>query len=141
MGVFNGDLGIVRSINTYPFSIICPKATSFPTSVTHFLARVTAVYKRLRFISILGPFSRGIKRLNNILQQYLNPKDEEKSEKEHGDLVFREGDKVMQIKNNYQLEWEIRSKYGVTAVYKRLRFISILGPFSRGITTAGYSLP
>ncbi|MCI8299120.1 MAG: ATP-dependent RecD-like DNA helicase [Lachnospiraceae bacterium] len=67
-------------------------------------------------IQVLTPMRKGllgVERLNNILQQYLNPKDEEKSEKEHGDLVFREGDKVMQIKNNYQLEWEIRSKYGL----------------------------
>ena len=36
-----------------------------------------------------------------------------KKEKEYGNGLFREGDKVMQIKNNYQLEWEIRSKYGL----------------------------
>ena len=44
---------------------------------------------------------------------YLNPADKRKREKEHGDTIFREGDKVMQTKNNYQLEWEIRSKYGL----------------------------
>lgn len=67
-------------------------------------------------IQVLTPMRKGllgVERLNNILQQYLNPQDGEKKEREHGDMVFREGDKVMQIKNNYQLEWEIRSKYGL----------------------------
>ena len=54
----------------------------------------------------------GVERLNSILQQYLNPPAPDKKEKEYGDKVFREGDKVMQIKNNYQLEWEVLSKYG-----------------------------
>ncbi len=39
--------------------------------------------------------------------------DKEKKEKEHGAVVFREGDKVMQTKNNYQIQWEIRSRYGI----------------------------
>lgn len=55
----------------------------------------------------------GVERLNQILQQYLNPADKRKEEKEYGEKVFRVGDKVMQIKNNYQLEWEIRTKYGL----------------------------
>lgn len=66
-------------------------------------------------IQVLTPMRKGllgVERLNNILQQYLNPPDQDKAEKEHGDIVFREGDKVMQIKNNYQLEWEIRSRHG-----------------------------
>jgi exodeoxyribonuclease V alpha subunit len=67
-------------------------------------------------IQVLTPMRKGllgVERLNHILQQYLNPQDGGKKEREHGDMVFREGDKVMQIKNNYQLEWEIRSKYGL----------------------------
>lgn len=67
-------------------------------------------------IQVLTPMRKGllgVERLNNILQRYLNPQDGSKKEREHGDMVFREGDKVMQIKNNYQLEWEIRSKYGL----------------------------
>ena len=50
----------------------------------------------------------GVERLNMVLQQYLNPPDNQKREKEHRQGLFREGDKVMQIKNNYQTEWEIR---------------------------------
>lgn len=68
-------------------------------------------------IQVLTPMRKGllgVERLNGILQQYLNPPDKSKREKEHGDMVFREGDKVMQTKNNYQLEWGIRTKFGLT---------------------------
>lgn len=67
-------------------------------------------------IQVLTPMRKGllgVERLNGILQMYLNPADKRKREKEHGSTIFREGDKVMQTKNNYQLEWEIRSKYGL----------------------------
>ena len=67
-------------------------------------------------IQVLTPMRKGllgVERLNSVLQMYLNPEDQSKREKEYGNMVFREGDKVMQIKNNYQLEWEIRSKYGL----------------------------
>ena len=67
-------------------------------------------------IQVLTPMRKGllgVERLNEVLQKYLNPADKKKREKEHGGGLFREGDKVMQIKNNYQLEWEIRGKYGI----------------------------
>ena len=67
-------------------------------------------------IQVLTPMRKGllgVERLNGILQQYLNPPSKEKKEREHGQGLFREGDKVMQIKNNYQLEWEIRGNYGI----------------------------
>ena len=67
-------------------------------------------------IQVLTPTRKGllgVERLNGILQQYLNPPDVKKAEKEHGSRTFRVGDKVMQIKNNYQLEWEISTKYGL----------------------------
>ncbi|MEE8825815.1 MAG: ATP-dependent RecD-like DNA helicase [Eubacteriales bacterium] len=67
-------------------------------------------------IQVLSPTRKGsvgVERLNRILQQYLNPPCEGRKEKEYGDRVFREGDKVMQTRNNYQLEWEIRGKYGI----------------------------
>lgn len=66
-------------------------------------------------IQVLTPMKRGnlgVERLNKILQRYLNPPEPGKKEREYGDKIFREGDKVMQTKNNYQLQWEIRSKYG-----------------------------
>ena len=67
-------------------------------------------------IQVLTPMRKGllgVERLNGILQQYLNPPAKDKKEREYGGHIFREGDKVMQIKNNYQMEWEIRSKYGI----------------------------
>ena len=67
-------------------------------------------------IQVLTPMRKGllgVERLNNILQQYMNPPNPQKEEKEYGDKKFRVGDKVMQIKNNYQLEWEIATKYGL----------------------------
>ncbi len=68
-------------------------------------------------IQVLTPMRKGllgVERLNGILQQYLNPPAKHKVEKEHGEMIFREGDKVMQIRNNYQLEWEIRTKFGLS---------------------------
>lgn len=67
-------------------------------------------------IQVLTPMRKGllgVERLNTILQEYLNPRSPEKKEKEYGAGLFREGDKVMQIKNNYQIEWEIRGAYGI----------------------------
>ena len=67
-------------------------------------------------IQVLAPMRKGVlgvERLNVILQQYLNPPNKKKAEKEYGEGLFRVGDKVMQIKNNYQLEWEIATKYGL----------------------------
>ena len=67
-------------------------------------------------IQVLTPMRKGllgVERLNTILQQYLNPPEMKKTEKEHGSRKFRVGDKVMQVKNNYQLEWEIATKYGL----------------------------
>lgn len=68
-------------------------------------------------IQILTPMRKGllgVERLNGILQQYMNPPSQQKREKEHGDAIFREGDKIMQTRNNYQLEWEIRTKFGLS---------------------------
>ena len=67
-------------------------------------------------IQVLTPMRKGllgVERLNTILQQYLNPPDAKKAEHEHGQTIVRVGDKVMQIKNNYQAEWEVRSRYNI----------------------------
>ena len=67
-------------------------------------------------IQIMTPMRKGalgVERLNEILQKYLNPPSPEKKERESGGTIFRTGDKVMQIKNNYQMEWELRNRYGV----------------------------
>ncbi len=67
-------------------------------------------------IQVLTPTRKGnlgVERLNEVLQSYLNPKSANKVEKELNGVIFREGDKVMQIKNNYKTPWEIRGRYGI----------------------------
>lgn len=67
-------------------------------------------------IQVLTPMRKGpigVEQMNKVLQYYLNPPDESKIEKEIGSRLFREGDKVMQIKNNYQLEWRKLNKYNI----------------------------
>ncbi|RKI81002.1 ATP-dependent RecD-like DNA helicase [bacterium 0.1xD8-71] len=67
-------------------------------------------------IQVLTPMRKGklgVEVLNGILQKYLNPPSPAKKECQVGDTLFREQDKVMQIKNNYQLEWEVVSRYGI----------------------------
>ncbi|MCR5404778.1 MAG: ATP-dependent RecD-like DNA helicase [Butyrivibrio sp.] len=67
-------------------------------------------------IQVLSPMKKGalgVIRLNSILQEYLNPPDPSKKEHLHGELLFREGDKVMQIRNNYQAVWEVIGNYNI----------------------------
>ena len=67
-------------------------------------------------IQVLTPMRKGnlgVETLNGILQRYLNPPSDAKKEYVSGDVLLREHDKVMQVKNNYQLEWEVVSKYGI----------------------------
>lgn len=67
-------------------------------------------------IQVLTPMRKGelgVAKLNEILQRYMNPPSADKKEKEFREVIFREGDKVMQIKNNYQMEWEIRNEYDI----------------------------
>lgn len=67
-------------------------------------------------IQIMTPMRKGalgVERLNGILQEHLNPKSPSKAEKESGGVIYRVGDKVMQVKNNYQMEWEIRGSHGI----------------------------
>ena len=67
-------------------------------------------------IQVLTPMRKGllgVERLNVILQEYINPPSKQKHEEEISGTLYREGDKVMQIKNDYNLEWEIKNRYGV----------------------------
>ena len=68
-------------------------------------------------IQVLTPSRKGelgVENLNKILQQYINPPAPNKREKQWGEMIFRENDKVMQIKNDYQIEWKIVTKKGLT---------------------------
>ena len=65
-------------------------------------------------VQVLTPMKKGpigVEALNEVLQKYVNPQSKDKRERLFGDMLLREGDKVMQTKNNYKLEWEIRGKY------------------------------
>lgn len=67
-------------------------------------------------IQIMTPMRKGalgVERLNGIFQGFLNPPAPDKKEKEVGHVIYRVGDKVMQIKNNYQIQWEIRNRYDI----------------------------
>ena len=67
-------------------------------------------------IQVLTPMRRGalgVETLNGILQAYLNPPTPSRKEIQIGETLFREGDKVMQTRNDYQLEWEVVSRYGI----------------------------
>ena len=67
-------------------------------------------------IQVLTPMRKGelgVERLNEVLQHYLNPASPKKNEKKIGSRIFREGDKVMQIRNDYQAEWEVTGRYGI----------------------------
>lgn len=74
------------------------------------------VHAEISDIQVLTPMRKGalgVENLNQVLQRYLNPPSKDKEEREHGSGLFRTGDKVMQIRNNYQLEWEIRNRFGI----------------------------
>jgi exodeoxyribonuclease V alpha subunit len=67
-------------------------------------------------IQIITPSHKGAagtEQLNAVLQKTLNPPDVRKREKKVRDVVFREGDKIMQIKNDYDIEWEKDGKSGM----------------------------
>lgn len=67
-------------------------------------------------IQVLTPTRKGnmgVVVLNRYLQNALNPPDKTKAEHYYGEDVFREGDKVMQVRNNYQAAWEITGKYNI----------------------------
>lgn len=69
----------------------------------------------IRDIQVLAPMKKGdlgVINLNRFLQANLNPADKEKKELPVRDMIFREGDKVMHIKNNYDLEWEMKTRSG-----------------------------
>ena len=74
------------------------------------------VHAPVRDIQVLTPMRKGVlgvENLNRELQNALNPPRENLREKEAGSIIFREGDKVMQIRNNYQKEWEVRGKFNI----------------------------
>ncbi len=74
------------------------------------------VHCQVQDIQVLTPMRKGnlgVERLNEVLQSVLNPPAKDKKEVTRGNITFREGDKVMQTRNNYQIEWEIPGNFGM----------------------------
>lgn len=93
-------------------SVIAEVTTMIKTRLPKF-----AGLKDYEGIQVLTPTRKGtlgVDNLNLVLQKALNPSHKDKTEKVYRDRLFREGDKVMQIKNNYNLSWRIMSQYGFT---------------------------
>ena len=84
-------------------------------------------YDFFKNIQVLTPTKKGMlgtKDLNKELQRTLNPEDDFKKEKAYGDTVFREGDRIMQIKNNYDIFWEKESENGTGVFNGELGYIT-----------------
>ena len=101
------------------FFVKCDEADTIIGGIIELIQRKLPQYVQAHpnEIQVMTPTRKGllgVERMNVILQKYLNPADEKKTEREINGRLFREGDKVMQIKNNYQLEWEICTRFGLT---------------------------
>jgi len=93
-------------------------------------------------IQVLTPMKKGplgVERLNRVLQRYLNPPEEGKAEKAYGERIFRVGDKVMQTKNDYDIPWEMRGRYGAAVRTGEGIFNGDLG-IIRGVSETGQTL-
>ena len=69
-------------------------------------------------IQVLSPMRKGILGVHNLnkkLQEKINPPAKDKKEREYGKTIFREGDKVMQLRNNYEARWEVYNEKGILA--------------------------
>ena len=104
---------IAKFIGTYIYSILLIISIAIQLVQQKLPGYVHADPSEIQVLTPMRKGLLGVERLNRILQEYLNPKAPEKKEYMRGEALFREGDKVMQIKNNYQAEWEIRGKYGM----------------------------
>ena len=74
---------------------------------------IGTTWKEIQVLTPMRKGNLGVEQLNKVLQESLNPSEPGKMEKEFPHGIFRQGDKVMQIRNNYQLEWEIIGKYNI----------------------------
>ncbi|MBR4435854.1 MAG: ATP-dependent RecD-like DNA helicase [Clostridia bacterium] len=105
--VNNGKMPSLGTEDDFQF-YFCPNAKVALDSVLN-LCGDYAYLGRSNDLQVLSPMKAnvlGVHNLNAELQKELNPPAEEKNEYTYGDTVFREGDRVMQIRNNYDLEWK-----------------------------------
>ncbi len=84
-------------------------------------------YDFFKNIQVLTPTKKGklgTKELNKELQKQLNPESELKGQKNYGEVVFREGDRIMQTKNNYDIYWEKDRENGTGVFNGEMGYIS-----------------
>ncbi|MBE5816519.1 MAG: ATP-dependent RecD-like DNA helicase [Clostridiales bacterium] len=106
-----GEYPVISSSNGDFFLIKRDDADAVAKTVCDLVVRRLPDYygfDPMKDIEVLSPAKKGtagVRALNNLLQASLNPDDSEKKSIAYGDTVFREGDKIMQVKNNYSIEW------------------------------------
>ena len=91
----------------------------------------------LRGIQVMAPMKKGalgVHQLNSLLQGALNPPGRDKSELNRGDCVFRLGDKVMQVRNNYDLAWTRGGEAGEGVFNGDIGYIVALSRMDRELT-------
>ena len=93
-------------------------------------------YDFFKNIQILTPTKKGMlgtKELNKRLQEVLNPQNISKNEKKYGDTIFREDDRVMQVKNNYDIYWEKQGETGSGVFNGELGYIEKIDEESKQV--------
>ena len=93
----------------------------------------------LRGIQVMAPMKRmdaGVYALNAVLQQAINPSAPGKRELRRGEMVFREGDKVMQVKNNYDMGWTRGMEHGLGVFNGDIGYVAAADPHNEELTVA-----
>ena len=93
----------------------------------------------LRGIQVMAPMKRmdaGVYALNAVLQQAINPSAPGKRELRRGEMVFREGDKVMQVKNNYDMGWTRGMEHGLGVFNGDIGYVAAADPHAEELTVA-----
>lgn len=122
------------------FFMSCPNEMDIPKLVVQLTKTrlpKTYGYSSLEDIQILTPTRlgcTGTKELNCDLQLALNPPSKNKAEVKVFDTVFRVGDKVMQIKNDYDIEWQKGAEHGQGVFNGDIGFIEQLDKYSGNVT-------
>lgn len=110
--IINGERPILNAADSDFYYVARSGAEAIAACVTQLCReRLPDAYgydpiEQLQVLSAMKKGICGVKNLNKLLQQALNPPSEAKNEHKSGDNIYREGDKVMQIKNNYDMAWE-----------------------------------
>ncbi|MFZ7121708.1 MAG: ATP-dependent RecD-like DNA helicase [Eubacteriaceae bacterium] len=105
----NGEFPILNQKDKDFFFIDCPTGERIRRKIIELCTSRLTKYNFMEDIQIITPVKKGsvgVYELNKSLQSNINPYSENKTEKSFSSSVFREGDKIMQIRNNYNKEWD-----------------------------------